>query len=67
MQNLLVQKINIIENQEGLSKVIESITNKKYTVLALTSSEYIDRVQKFFNLRNAGKLPETYPINIAIK
>ena len=62
----VAKKINIIENQEGLSKVIESITNKKYTVLALTSSEYIDRVQKFFNLRNAGKLPEIYPVSIKL-
>lgn len=60
----VAKKINTIENQEGLSKVIESITEKKYTVVALTGAEYIDRVQKFFNLRNAGKLPTIYPVDI---
>ena len=60
----VAKKINTIENQEGLSKVIESITDKKYTVVALTGAEYIDRVQKFFNLRNAGKLPTIYPVDI---
>ena len=60
----IAKKINTIENQEGLSKVIETITSKKYVILALTSAEYRDRVQKFFNLRNAGKLPEIYPVEI---
>ncbi len=63
----VAKKINLKENQEGISKVIESITSKKYVVLALTNTEYIDRVQKFFNLRNAGKLPEIYPLDISIK
>lgn len=63
----VAKKMCLIENQDGLSKVIETITDKKYTVLVLTSSEYIDRVQKFFNLRNAGKLPTIYPVEIDIK
>lgn len=63
----VAKKIGYIENQAGISKVIEIITNKKYTVLVLTNTEYIDRVQKFFNLRNANKLPEIYPVSIEIK
>ena len=63
----IAKKLNIKENQEGVSKVLESITGKKFVVTALTNTEYIDRVQKFFNLRNAGKLPEIYPVNIEIK
>lgn len=63
----IAKKISFIENQEGLMKVIETITGKNYTVVVLTGAEYIDRVQKFFNLRNAGKLPEIYPVNIEVK
>ena len=63
----IAKKISYKENQDGLAKVIETITGKNYTITVLTNNEYIDRVQKFFNLRNAGKLPETYPIDINIK
>ena len=63
----IAKKINLKANQEGVSKVLETITGKKFVVLALTNAEYIDRVQKFFNLRNAGKLPQIYPINIVVK
>lgn len=63
----VAKKISFIENQEGLAKVIETITDKKFTIVVLTGAEYIDRVQKFFNLRNAGKLPDTYPVDINIK
>lgn len=63
----IAKKISFKENQDGLVKVIETITGKKYTITVLTNTEYIDRVQKFFNLRNAGKLPETYPVEINIK
>ena len=63
----VAKKINFIENQEGFSKVIETITGKKFVVLSLTNTEYIDRVQKFFNLRNAGKLPKIYPVDINVK
>ena len=60
----VAKKISLKENQSGLAKVIETITGKKFTILVLSNAEYIDRVQKFFNLRNAGKLPEIYPIDI---
>lgn len=63
----VAKKISFKENQNGLAKVIETITGKEFTIVVLTSAEYIDRVQKFFNLRNAGKLPEIYPIEINIK
>jgi hypothetical protein len=62
----VAKKISLKENQSGLAKVIETITGKKFTILVLSNAEYIDRVQKFFNLRNAGKLPEIYPIDIVI-
>lgn len=63
----VAKKLNIKANQEGVSKVLETITGKQYVIVTLTNTEYIDRVQKFFNLRNAGKLPSTYPVNIEIK
>ena len=62
----IAKKISFKENQDGLVKVIETITDKKFTIVVLTGAEYIDRVQKFFNLRNAGKLPEVYPVDITI-
>lgn len=59
-------KIRIKKNQKGFKSLIEKITGKEYTILVLTRSESIERVQKFSNLRQANKLPIVHPINIEI-
>ena len=60
-------KLGLIENQEGVSKTIEVISGVKFKVIVLYHMAYVALFQKFSNLRQIGKLPETYPINIEIK
>lgn len=60
-------KLGLIENQEGISKTIEVISGVKFKVIVLYHMAYVALFQKFSNLRQIGKLPETYPINIEIK
>jgi DNA polymerase-3 subunit gamma/tau len=57
-------KIRIKANQKGFTALLKKITGKDYIVLVLSNQERVNRVQKFINLRQAGKLPATYPIEI---
>ena len=57
-------KINLKENQLGLSKIIKSMIGEECIVLAMTREEYVESVKKFTNLQQANKLPEPGPVNI---
>lgn len=62
----IANKIRVKQNQKGFATLLKILTGKDYVILALTSQESIDRVQKFSNLRQANKLPETYPVEIKL-
>ena len=59
-----VNKINLKENQLGLSKIIKSMIGEECIIIAMTREEYVESVKKFTNLQQANKLPEPGPINI---
>lgn len=62
-----VAKMNLKENQNGLSKVIELIYGSPCILIALTQQEYVDSVTKFSHLQQANKLPLPTEININVK
>lgn len=62
-----VAKMNLKENQSGLSKVIELIYGSPCILIALTQQEYVDSVTKFSHLQQANKLPLPTEININVK
>ena len=59
-----INKINLKENQLGLSKIIESMIGEQCIILAMSREEYVESVKKFTNLQQANKLPEPGPVNI---
>ena len=59
-----INKINLKENQLGLSKIIESMIGEQCIILAMSREEYVESVKKFTNLKQANKLPEPGPVNI---
>jgi DNA polymerase-3 subunit gamma/tau len=60
----IATKVKIKSNQNGFVQLIKKITGKEYTILVLSNQERVDRVQKFINLKQAGKLPDIYPVDI---
>lgn len=62
----ICNKICFVENQIGFASIIKAITGVDYVVLCLTTADYVARVQKYTNLRQANKLPETHSVNIVI-
>ena len=60
----IARKVKIKANQKGFVKLIKKVIGKEYVVLVLSNQERVDRVQKFINLKQAGKLPDIYPIDI---
>lgn len=55
-------KINLKENQKGITSFLENILNEKVVVLCLHHDMYLDAVTKFTNLQQAFKLPTPQPI-----
>lgn len=60
-------KMNLKENQYGLSKVIEALNGETCTIICMTQQEYVESVTKFSHLQQANKLPLPTPINIDVK
>lgn len=63
----IINKINLKENQYGLSKVIESLCGESCVIICMSQQEYVESVGKFTNLQQANKLPSPGPINIDVK
>lgn len=63
----VVNRINLKENQYGLSKVIEALTGESCIVICMTQQEYVESVRKFTNLQQVGKLPSPTPVEIDVK
>lgn len=63
----VVNRINLKENQYGLSKVIEALTGESCIILCMTQQEYVESVRKFTNLQQVGKLPSPTPVEIDVK
>ena len=62
-----VIKMNLKENQYGLSKVIESIYGEECIIICMSQQVYVDSVTKFSHLQQANKLPAPREIDIDVK
>lgn len=59
-----VEKTNLIENQENLQNVVQTVFNKKMFVYGLTVTDSGKNYQNYINSYQLGKLPKPETINI---
>lgn len=60
-----VKAINLYDNIKALTEIMATyFHHPDMRVIAITQSEYVDEVNGFLNLRQAGKLPDPQPIVI---
>ncbi|MBR5997054.1 MAG: DNA polymerase III subunit gamma/tau [Bacilli bacterium] len=60
----IAEKANLLENQEAIQNVIESVFNKKMFVYAVSRKDSIRWQQNYMNSYQLGKLPKPDTINI---
>ncbi len=60
----ITEKANLLENQEAIQNVIESVFNKKMFVYAVSRKDSIRWQQHYMNSYQLGKLPKPDTINI---
>ena len=60
----IAEKANLIENQEAIQNVIQSVFNKKMFVYAVSRKDSIRCQQLYMNRYQLGKLPKVDSINI---
>lgn len=63
----VINRVNIKENQYGLSKVIEALCGESCVIICMSQQDYVESVKKFTNLQQANKLPLPKPVVINIK
>lgn len=59
-----VNKMNLKENQIGLSKVIEALSGESCVILCMNQQEFVESVKKFTNMQQINKLPHPKPVEI---
>ena len=60
----IAEKANLLENQEAIQNVIQSVFNKKMFVYAVSRKESVRWQQNYMNSYQLGKLPKANAINI---
>ena len=60
----MAEKVNLIENQENLQNVIQSVFKKKMFIYGISHSESINWYKAFVNKQGIGALPKEDTINI---
>jgi len=63
----LAKKVNILANQNALSKIVETFLGRKVVVYGLPRSETLRVSKIFLNLRQIGKLPTAKEVQVIIK
>lgn len=62
----IVSRVNLIENQVGFKKLIQSLTGREYMIICLTHDQLLENTQHFRELSQARKLPDPKPIDIKV-
>ena len=62
----IVSRVNLIENQVGFKKIIQSLTGREYMIICLTHDQLLENTQHFRELSQARKLPDPKPIDIKV-
>ena len=60
----IAEKANLLENQEAIQNVIQSVFNKKMFVYAVSRKDSVRWQQHYMNSYQLGKLPKADAINI---
>ena len=60
----ITEKANLLENQEAIQNVIQTVFNKKMFVYAVSRKDSIRWQQHYMNSYQLGKLPKPDTINI---
>ena len=60
----MAEKVNLVENQENLQNVIQSVFKKKMFVYGISHNESINWYKAFVNKQGIGALPKEDTINI---
>ena len=60
----VAEKVNLIENQENLQNVIQSVFKKKMFIYGISHGESINWYKAFVNKQGIGTLPKEDSINI---
>ena len=60
----MAEKANLIENQENIQNVVQSVFKKKMFVYGVSHNESVDWYKAYVNRQSIGKLPKEDSINI---
>ena len=60
----VAEKANLVENQEAIQNVIETVFNRKMFVYAVSRKDSVRWQQSYMNRLQIGKLPKADTINI---
>ncbi len=65
--NNIVNKVNLMNNQEGFKQILKKLTDRDYLIICLSHAKYQDIVSVFKEKSLSKQLPSIKPIDIKIK